>query len=110
MPANENNASTNEAPGQIAAPGNVEALRSIRAELTKLTGTPGSDSRLSHHTREHLAEISAWQGLERLLNFLESMQSTSGRSRQLRDFARLNEGTRAAASARTLADQNQLHS
>lgn len=110
MAASENNASTNETPGQITAPGNAEALRSIRSELTKLTGTPGSDSNLSHHTKAHRAEVTAWQGLERLLNFLESMQSTSGRSRQLRDFARLNEGTRAAACARTLAGENRLHS
>jgi hypothetical protein len=70
------------------------------ARAAKSTATNGKSPRETMHDQ---AEIAAREALERLLKFHDSMQSTSGRARQLRDFAKSYEGTHAAGDAKLLA-------
>ncbi|CAG1772399.1 hypothetical protein BAC2_02413 [uncultured bacterium] len=89
--------------GRISGSRTDEMRQAIRDDLARELKDTGSKDRSTHERMEHQGEIAALQALERLLLFLDSMQSTSGRSRQLRDFARLNERTRAARDAKLLA-------
>jgi hypothetical protein len=103
MPAAKEEPKKGESHPQPCLSSQEEVRRSMREELARYQSDTAAKGRMLRDNKEHELEISALKGLDRLLKFLDSMQSTSGRARHLRDFARLHESTRAAGSARFLA-------